>query len=195
MSNLLTNAVAKHPSNIKCRIKTHDIVHYLQLIESHLLGETVSEEDDDRLAKIFYKKLPRNTGMAKVYVASTRAELDGGLDTVEKACLRVKKLLAVVRQAIRLASSTDLRNTFFVLRVRLRNSLLLLLLITTINVVRQTMQQTSKMMSPPRHKQWSLTANVAEDGDTTNHFANRVFAFFRFCKNEFYNSFSRYFVF
>jgi hypothetical protein len=34
-----------------------------------------------------------------------KAELDGGLDTVEKAVLRVKKLLAVVRQAIRLASS------------------------------------------------------------------------------------------
>jgi hypothetical protein len=69
------------------------------------LGGTLSEEDDDRLAKIFYRKLPRNTGMAKLYVASTRAELDGGLDTVEKAVLRVKKLLAVVRQAIRLASS------------------------------------------------------------------------------------------
>jgi hypothetical protein len=27
-------------------------------------------------------------------------------------------------------------------------------------------------MSPPRHQQWSLTANVAEGGDTTNHFAN-----------------------
>jgi hypothetical protein len=43
--------------------------------------------------------------MAKLYVASTKAELDGGLDTVEKAVRRVKKLLAVVRQAIRLASS------------------------------------------------------------------------------------------
>jgi hypothetical protein len=80
------------------------IILYLQLIENHFLGETLPEEDDDRLAKIFYKKLPRNTNMAKLYVASTKVELDGGLDTVEKAVLRVKKLLAVVRQAIRLAS-------------------------------------------------------------------------------------------
>jgi hypothetical protein len=35
------------------------IILYLQLIENHFLGETLSEEDDDRLAKIFYKKLPR----------------------------------------------------------------------------------------------------------------------------------------
>jgi hypothetical protein len=53
------------------------IILYLQLIENHFLGETISE----------------------------KAELEGGLDTVEKAVLRVKKLLAVVRQAIRLASS------------------------------------------------------------------------------------------
>jgi hypothetical protein len=39
-------------------------VLYLQLIKNHFLGEKLSEEDDDRLAKIFYKKLPRNTGMA-----------------------------------------------------------------------------------------------------------------------------------
>jgi hypothetical protein len=32
------------------------IVLYLKLIENHFLGETLSEEDDDRLAKIFYKK-------------------------------------------------------------------------------------------------------------------------------------------
>jgi hypothetical protein len=81
------------------------IILYLQLIENHFLGETLSEEDDDRLDKLFCKKLPRNTGMAKLYVASTKARLDGGLDTVEKAVLRVKKLLAVVRQAIRFASS------------------------------------------------------------------------------------------
>jgi hypothetical protein len=43
--------------------------------------------------------------MAKLYVASTKAELDGGLDTAEKTVLTVKKLLAVVRQAIRIASS------------------------------------------------------------------------------------------
>jgi hypothetical protein len=79
------------------------IILYLQLIENHFLGETLPE--DDRLAEIFYEKLPRNTNMAKLYVASTKAELDGGSDTVEKAVLRVKKLLAVVRQAIRLASS------------------------------------------------------------------------------------------
>jgi hypothetical protein len=87
------------------KVEEHYIILYLQLIENHFLGETLSEEDDDRLAKISYRKLPRNTGMAKLYVASTRAELDGGLGTVEKAVLRVKKLLAVVRQAIRLASS------------------------------------------------------------------------------------------
>jgi hypothetical protein len=72
-------------------VEEYFIILYLQLIENHFLGETLSEEDDDRLAKIFYKNLPRNTGMAKVYVASTRAELDGGLDTVEKAVLSVNK--------------------------------------------------------------------------------------------------------
>jgi hypothetical protein len=86
-------------------IEEHFIVPYLQLIEDRFLGETLSEEDDDMLTKIFDKKLPRNIQMAKLHVASTRAELDGGLDTVEKAVLRVKKLLTVVRQAIRLANS------------------------------------------------------------------------------------------
>jgi hypothetical protein len=80
------------------------IILYLQLIENHFLGETLSEKDDDRLSKIFYKKLP-NLLIGETIRRIHKAELDGGLDTVEKAVLRVKKLLAVVRQAIRLASS------------------------------------------------------------------------------------------
>jgi hypothetical protein len=63
-------------------VEEHYVIFYLQLIENHFLGQTLSEKDDDRLAKIFYKKLPRNTGMAKLYVVYTKAELDGGLESL-----------------------------------------------------------------------------------------------------------------
>jgi hypothetical protein len=43
--------------------------------------------------------------MARLFVENTKSELKGGLDSVEKACNRVKKLLSLVRQAIRIASS------------------------------------------------------------------------------------------
>jgi hypothetical protein len=81
------------------------IIQYIHLVENRFLAETISDADNDRLAKIFYKKLPRNTGMARLFVENTKSELKGGLDTVEKACNRLKKLLSLVRQAIRIASS------------------------------------------------------------------------------------------
>jgi hypothetical protein len=81
------------------------IIQNIHLVENHFLAaKTMSDTDNNRLAKIFFKKLPRNTGMARLFVENTKSELKGGLDTVEKACNRVKKLLSLERQAIRIAS-------------------------------------------------------------------------------------------
>ena len=44
-------------------------------------------------------------GMAKLFTELTVKEIGGGLDTVEKASLRIKGLLALVRQSIRIATS------------------------------------------------------------------------------------------
>ena len=44
-------------------------------------------------------------GMAKLFTEQTIKEIGGGLDTVEKASLRIKGLLALVRQSIRIAAS------------------------------------------------------------------------------------------
>ena len=57
------------------------------------------------MAKELYKKLPKNTGMAKLFTEITIKEIGVGLDTVEKASLRIKGLLALVRQSIRIATS------------------------------------------------------------------------------------------
>jgi hypothetical protein len=47
------------------------IIQYIHLVENHFLAETISDADNDRLAKIFYKKLPRNTGMVRLFVENT----------------------------------------------------------------------------------------------------------------------------
>ena len=44
-------------------------------------------------------------GMAKLFTELTIKEIGGGLDTVVKASLRIKGLLALVRQSIRIATS------------------------------------------------------------------------------------------
>jgi hypothetical protein len=116
--------------------------------------------------------------MAKLFVASTRAELDGGLDTVEKAVLRVKELLAVVRQAIRLASSYGPED--YVFRIESKDKEIPSSPPTLHQNEHHSSNDTTKTQNDkrsandvtPRHQQWSLTANVAEGGDKKNHFAN-----------------------
>ena len=78
---------------------------YVDVIDNHYLGLTLEPAQNDLLAKEFYKKLPKNTGMAKLYSDTTLLELNGGLDTVELACSRAKNILALVRQSIRISTS------------------------------------------------------------------------------------------
>ena len=72
---------------------------YLILVDHNYLAAEMTPDQNDRLANELYKKLPKNTGMAKLFTEKT------GLDTVDQAVYRIKALLAQVRQAIRMASS------------------------------------------------------------------------------------------
>ena len=78
---------------------------YLQTIDNHYLGVTLDPIQDDILAKEFYKKIPKNTGMAKIYAEQTAEEIGKGLDTAYNACARAKNIIALVRQSIRISSS------------------------------------------------------------------------------------------
>ena len=78
---------------------------YMDIVENFYLGETILPAQNDKLAKELYKKLPKNTGMARLFAENTLAEIGTGLDTVELACNRIKALLSLVRQSIRIASS------------------------------------------------------------------------------------------
>ena len=78
---------------------------YLMLVKHNYLGSALTPEQDDALAKILYKKLPQNSGMLKLFTENTASDLGKGLDTVLKAVYRIKAVLALVRQAIRIATS------------------------------------------------------------------------------------------
>ena len=86
-------------------IEVKYLADYLVLIDLHYLASEIPPEQDDELAKEFYKKLPRNTGMAKLFIEKTTTEVGAGLDTVDRTVYRIKTLLAEVRQAIRIATS------------------------------------------------------------------------------------------
>jgi transposase InsO family protein len=77
----------------------------LDIVDNFYLGVELPPEQDNKLAKEVYKKLPKNTGMARQFAETTLLELNGKLDTVELACHRIKALLALVRQSIRIAAS------------------------------------------------------------------------------------------
>ena len=84
--------------------ETH-LMAYLMLVKHNYLGSALTSEQDDTLAKILYKKLPQNSGMLKQFNESTASEVGKGLDTVLKAVYRLKGVLAMVRQSIRIATS------------------------------------------------------------------------------------------
>ena len=86
-------------------VEEKHLLAYLELVENNYLGQECLPEQNDKLAKELYKKLPKNTGMAKLFTEHTIKEIGGGLDTVEKASLRIKGLLSLVRQSIRIATS------------------------------------------------------------------------------------------
>ena len=79
--------------------------NYCNLDEDHFLGMVIDPVHNDILAKELYKKLPKNTGMAKLFSEMTLSDLKGGLDTVELASSRIKTVLSLVRQSIRIANS------------------------------------------------------------------------------------------
>ena len=74
-------------------------------MDHNYLAAEITPEQNDRLAKKLNKKLPKNTGMAKLFTERTTEEIGTGLDTVDQAVYRIKALLAQMRQAIRMASS------------------------------------------------------------------------------------------
>ena len=78
---------------------------YMMLVKQNYLGSSLSLAQDDALAKILYKKLPKNTGVAKLFAEKTTSEVANGLDTVLNAVHRIKSVLAMVRQSIRIATS------------------------------------------------------------------------------------------
>ena len=86
-------------------IEEAHIMTYVNLVRNNYLGVDISEKQDDILAKVLYKKLPKNTGMAKLFTERTTQEIGSGLDTVPKAVFRLKSVLAMVRQSIRIATS------------------------------------------------------------------------------------------
>jgi hypothetical protein len=84
---------------------THIQKTALRLIRLRLQDEMYRTLVPENEINIWPRRLSSPPGMARLFVKNTKAELKGGLDTVEKACNRVKKLLLLVRQAIRIASS------------------------------------------------------------------------------------------
>lgn len=69
------------------------------------LGQDMLPAQSDKLAKELFKKLPKNTGMAKLFTGMTTLEIAAGLDAIDQACNKVKALLSLVSQAIRIANS------------------------------------------------------------------------------------------
>ena len=57
--------------------ETH-IMTYVNLEKNNYLGADISEKQDDILAKVLYKKLPKNTGMAKLFTERTSQEIGNG---------------------------------------------------------------------------------------------------------------------
>jgi hypothetical protein len=79
--------------------------NFMDIVDNFYLGLDLLPEQNDKLAKELYKKLPKNTGMARLFTEQTLQELGTGLDTVDLACNRIKALLSLVRQSIRIATS------------------------------------------------------------------------------------------
>ena len=82
-------------------IEEKNLTSYHMLVDHNYLAAAITPEQNDRLAKELNEKLPKNTGMAKLFTERTTEEIGTGLDTVDQAVYRIKALLAQVRQAIR----------------------------------------------------------------------------------------------
>ena len=81
------------------------IMNILKTVKNHFMGIELDSLTDTSLAKELFKKLPKNTGMARLYTALTVQDIGAGPDTVMRACFRLKDTLSKVREAIQLANS------------------------------------------------------------------------------------------
>ena len=96
-------------------IEESHIMNILKTVKNHFMGVELDSVTDAALAKELFKKLPKNTGMARLYTALTVQDIVTGPDTVMRACFRLKDTLSKVREAIQLANSYGpLQYTFFI---------------------------------------------------------------------------------
>jgi hypothetical protein len=88
-------AISNQTIEIQC------ILSYQEIIDRHYMGQEITPEQNDVLAKIFYKKIPANCELGKDFKARTKADLEAKgtkLDTVKAACYRLRALLADFRE-------------------------------------------------------------------------------------------------
>jgi hypothetical protein len=85
------------------------LILFLRLVENHFLDETLSDIDNDRLAKIFCKKLPRKYRNSTVVQTPSR-----------KLALESKSVSRLLDKQYDLQVYTALRSTFSVLKVRIK---------------------------------------------------------------------------
>ena len=83
-------------------VEDNCFIKYQTMIEDNIAGTQLSLQAEQKLAKIFGKKLPKNTDLWEDFVRLTNEELD---DTVFKTVVRVKGLLSDIR-AIYLKAQT-----------------------------------------------------------------------------------------
>ena len=104
----ITAPIGSANSVIELKDQSIEEVHlmaYLMLVKHNYLGSALTPAQDDVLARILYKMLPQNSGMLKQFTEQITSEVGKGLDTVLNAVYRIKSVLAMVRQAIRIATS------------------------------------------------------------------------------------------
>ena len=83
-------------------VEDNCFIRYQTLIEDNVVGTQLSLQSEQKLAKIFGKKLPKNTELWDDFVSLTSEEPD---DTVFKTVVRIKSLLSDIR-AIYLKAQT-----------------------------------------------------------------------------------------
>jgi hypothetical protein len=85
-------------------LEIEDLLQYQEQIDRHYMGQEISPEQNDILAKIFYKKIPANCELETDFKAKTKLDLEKAgtkLDTVFGACYRLRVLLATFRELCR----------------------------------------------------------------------------------------------
>lgn len=73
---------------------------YYALVDDYYYLETIDPKMDALLGEILYQKLPRNTVLMRKFELQTQADLLLGPETVNKACYRMKRVLAEFRHAV-----------------------------------------------------------------------------------------------